>query len=573
MVCPNCPGQMFFDIPSQMLKCSHCETLIDPGQYEITRHTEEHTAYEVTEFTCSQCGARILSTDVSAAGFCTYCGSAAVFESRVSEEKEPDYIIPFQKTKEDCIKEYRKRLRRAIYAPAGMRDPAFLDRFTGVYVPYWVYETEMEASPELTGTEEYRSGDYLHYKVYTLTADVKGQYAVNFDASSFFHDETATAIAPFRKDGMKPFTPAMLSGFFADTADVDEATYLQEAKNKIGQDAYLKLVTRNFHGVSPAVPYGKSEMNKLFSLNKVKAKRALFPVWFLTWRDKERVAYAAMNAQTGKLAADIPIDPKRFLLGSLLLAVPLFFLYRMLLTVTAPAALLITFLAGCLFLFLYMKAGLRYCETECYESDIGVLARRHADRGGKADTRPVSEEYIPPETPAGLLKRGNRLQGLDRLGIGSAGRAVFSAGMGLLMYLVLQGLLPALQRRARYNRGSSSLSSTTLNSVSIVGVGKFVGVVAFALICAVLIRFLWKSVRSGTMRPLLYGLPAFAGMIAAAVVLVMAPVSDLPYYLALVGVLAGEVLTFLGLIAVYNRLVTREAPHFHQREGGDQLAP
>ncbi|MBR0091317.1 MAG: hypothetical protein IJP92_06440, partial [Lachnospiraceae bacterium] len=501
----------------------------------------------------------------------TYCGSAAVFESRISEEKEPDYIIPFQKTKEDCIKEYRKRLRRAIYAPAGMRDPAFLDRFTGVYVPYWVYETEMEASPQLTGTEEYRSGDYLHYKTYTLTADVKGQYAVNFDASSFFHDETATAISPFAKDGIKPFHPAMLSGFFADTADVDAATYLQEAKNRIGEDAYLKLVSRNFHGISPSVPYGKSEMDRMFSLNKVKAKRALFPVWFLTWRNKDRVAYAAMNAQTGKLAADIPIDPKRFLLGSLLLAVPFFFLYRMLLTVTAPVALLVTFLAGCLFLFLYIKAGLRYCETERYEPDIGVLARRHADRGGKADTRPVSEEYRPPEPPGGLLNRGNTLRGLDRLGIGAAGRTFFGIGVGLLMYLVLQGLVPALERRARYNRGRPS--SSALNAVSIVGIGKFAGVVAFLLICAALIRLLWKSVRAGTMRPVLYGFPAFAGMIAAAVVLVMAPVSDLPYYLAVIGVLAGEVLTFLGLIAVYNRLVTREAPHFHQREGGDQLAP
>lgn len=571
MVCPNCSGQMFFDIPSQMLKCSHCETLIDPEQYEITRHTEEHAAYEVTEFTCSQCGARILSTDVSASGFCTYCGSAAVFESRISEEKEPDYIIPFQKTKEDCIKEYRKRLRRAIYAPAGMRDPAFLDRFTGVYVPYWVYETEMEASPQLTGTKEFRDGNYLHYKTYTLTADVKGQYAVNFDASSFFHDETATAISPFAKDGIKPFHPAMLSGFFADTADVDAATYLQEAKNRIGEDAYLKLVSRNFHGISPSVPYGKSEMDKMFSLNKVKAKRALFPVWFLTWRNKDRVAYAAMNAQTGKLAADIPIDPKRFLLGSLLLAVPFFFLYRMLLTVTAPVALLVTFLAGCLFLFLYIKAGQRYCETEYYAPDIGVMARRHADRGGKADTRPVSEEFRPPEPPGGLMNRGNSLQGLDRLGIGAAGRTFFGIGMGMLLYLVLHGLVPALERRARYNRGRPS--SSALNAVTIVGIGKFAGGVAFLLLCAAFIRLLWRSVRAGMMRPVLYGLPAFAGMIAAAVVLVMAPVSDLPYYLAVIAVLAGEVLSFLGLIAVYNRLVTREAPHFHQREGGDQLAP
>lgn len=39
---------------------------------------------------------------------------------------------------------------------------------------------------------------------------------------------------------------------------------------------------------------------------------------------KDRVAYATVNGQTGLVVADIPIDPKRYLLGSLLLAIPIF---------------------------------------------------------------------------------------------------------------------------------------------------------------------------------------------------------------------------------------------------------
>lgn len=50
----------------------------------------------------------------------------------------------------------------------------------------------------------------------------------------------------------------------------------------------------------------------------------MFPVWFLSYRKKTVVAYATVNGQTGLVVADIPIDPKRYLLGSLLLAIPIF---------------------------------------------------------------------------------------------------------------------------------------------------------------------------------------------------------------------------------------------------------
>ena len=575
MTCPNCAGQMFFDIPSQKLKCSHCETLIEPEEYEISRHTEERTEYEVTVFSCSQCGARIMSTDVSASGFCTYCGSAAIFESRLSEEKKPDYIIPFQKTKEDCIGAYRQRLRRAIYAPKGMRDPQFLERFTGVYVPYWVYETDMEASPELRGTENYRKGDNIHYKSYTMTADITGEYAVSFDASSFFHDETATAIAPFQVKGMKAFQPALLSGFFSDTADVDSYTYLQEAKNLIGEDAFLRVVRTSFHSVSPEIPQGKSRMDRMFNLDKVEAKRALFPVWFLTWRNKDRVSYAAMNAQTGKLAADIPIDPKRFLLGSLLLAIPFWFLYRLLLTATAPFTLFATLLAGLVFLLLYLKAGRRYCEKEGGENDTGILARKHADEGGSQNTRPVSAAFRPPELPKGLRERGNSLGKLDQLGIGATARSFFGGLITLIITMVIMHMMaPGASRNVYKNKGMpSSSGSGLINAINIVSIGKVTGFVVGIVLVVLLCRFLLQSFRARAGRALFYGLPAFFGMLGAAVVLVWAPVSDLPYYFAAVAVLAGMTLSFLGLIAVYNRLVTREVPHFHQREGGEQNAP
>ena len=61
----------------------------------------------------------------------------------------------------------------------------------------------------------------------------------------------------------------------------------------------------------------------------------MFPVWFLSYRNKDRVAYATVNGQTGKVVADLPISVGKFLLGSLIVAIPVYILLC-LLTVLTP---------------------------------------------------------------------------------------------------------------------------------------------------------------------------------------------------------------------------------------------
>jgi len=102
--CPNCGGNVKFDIPSQKLACDYCHELFDPYAFESkTSDAEEgksyESDYEVTIFTCPQCGGEILSTDNAAAGFCSFCGASTILYSRISHEHRPGFIIPFQKSK------------------------------------------------------------------------------------------------------------------------------------------------------------------------------------------------------------------------------------------------------------------------------------------------------------------------------------------------------------------------------------------------------------------------------------------------------------------------------------------
>ena len=229
--CPNCGGNLKFDIPSQQLSCEHCHTLFDPYDFDgKTSDAEESKTfdgdYEVTIFTCPQCGGEILSTDNAAAGFCSFCGASTILYSRISHEKRPNYIIPFQKTKEQCKEAYARRMKHSIFAPKELRDPSYIDSFRGIYMPYWAFYISQKGSLSLDGKKTSRRGDYIITDHYALTGDLDAYYkGLSYDASSSFDDNISEELAPYNLKGMKAFTPAYLSGFYADTSDVDAKVY------------------------------------------------------------------------------------------------------------------------------------------------------------------------------------------------------------------------------------------------------------------------------------------------------------------------------------------------------------
>ena len=328
--CPNCAGNLVFDIESQKLKCEYCSTLLDPYEYQKSQDAEESDMFGVTVYTCPQCGGEIMTTNVTAAGFCTYCGASTILDSRMRDEKRPAHIIPFTRTKEDCRKSYSSLVRRALFAPREFRDPEFLDRFRGIYIPYWVYNYDFSGDLHLKGSKTYRRGDYKITDHYSLSGEVDARYhGLTYDASSSFDDTVAAAIAPFEAAKMQPFTPSILCGFYADAPDVGNEVYREPVLNSISQDSIERLSgVPEYRSSGADMPSADEFKNQLrgssMNLSSEEPVCAYLPVWFLTYRKDDRVAYAVMNGSTGKITADLPVDKKKYILGSILLAVPIF---------------------------------------------------------------------------------------------------------------------------------------------------------------------------------------------------------------------------------------------------------
>ena len=117
--------------------------------------------------------------------------------------------------------------RRAWFAPKEYKDEALIEKFRGIYMPYWVYSFEKKERIMFPGRQNYRRGDYRITDHYQLDCQVDAEYeGLAYDASSTFFDSLSGAIAPFDWKQKKAFTPSFLSGFYADTSDVTEDVYL-----------------------------------------------------------------------------------------------------------------------------------------------------------------------------------------------------------------------------------------------------------------------------------------------------------------------------------------------------------
>lgn len=349
--CPNCGGEVRFSIDSQDLACLNCQTHFDPVSYNRTPESVEQEVYETKIFTCPNCSAEIESTDLSTTGFCAYCGSAVVFESRIEQEKKPQKIIPFQITKEKCKELYLKKIRSFYYRQKDLEDPAYLDRFVGFYLPYWLYSYDFSGDIALQGGRKYTRGNYVIVEEYSLSGKLSGEVrSIPFDASLRFDDDISGVIAPFSKDKMKEFSPNYLLGFYSEIADVESSGYDKEAFSMLMEEIERTVLGEKGFNRKDIHILGRCNPN--FSRKDSSVERGVFPIWFLSYKKNNRIAYAIVNGETGKVYCDIPIDEGKFHKASLLFAIPLFFILNLFLQISAETLPIITLLLSLFLIFL-----------------------------------------------------------------------------------------------------------------------------------------------------------------------------------------------------------------------------
>lgn len=310
--CPACCATLPYNPESGTWKCPYCTTeytLEQLESFEKTNETSKKTkSMDVDEYSCPNCGAKIITDENTTATFCVYCGSTSIIKNRLLGELEPDAIIPFKTTKEQAIEAFKKSKKGKLFAPRDFAKKEQIDKITGVYIPFWLYDCKADGEAKFSGknTTSWTVGDYRYTKVDTYSSVRAGDATfdnVPVDGSQKFDDDMMDSIEPFDWEGLEDFSISYLSGFLSDKYDVDVAQASDRAKTRV-ENTLVDEFTKDIKVCSFSALTSKN-ISTTFS----DTRYVLLPVWMLNIKYKGKMHLFAMNGQTGKIIGNIPVSP------------------------------------------------------------------------------------------------------------------------------------------------------------------------------------------------------------------------------------------------------------------------
>ena len=328
--CPCCNGALEFDPALQKVKCPYCltefemqtlksldETLSQEQADDMAWNTAAENEWADGEtdgmavYVCQSCGGEIVGDASMGATSCPYCGNPIVVMGKFAGALKPDWIIPFKLDKDEAKAGLKKHLLGKKLLPKVFKDENHLDEIRGIYVPFWLFDADANASIRYKGTKmrhwsdsRYHYTETSHFSIYR--AGSLGFDNIPADGSSKLPNDLMESIEPYDYSAAVDFQTAYLAGYLADKYDIsaDQSLDRVTARAKNSVEVTFAETVNGFSGVLPE--------HSSVQLVKSKVKYALLPVWLLTtnWNG-ERYTFA-MNGQTGKFVGNLPMDKGAF---------------------------------------------------------------------------------------------------------------------------------------------------------------------------------------------------------------------------------------------------------------------
>ncbi len=304
--CPACGNSLTFSAEEQVLTCSFCGGTYSPEKIDLLNQINSYDSEEADEteddkheVVCNSCGAAIVADNNTTASFCAFCGSPSVITQRLTKKFRPDFVIPFKITREEALDKMREFARSRKYVPKDFFSDDSIKKVSGIYVPFWLMDSRCEMHTQAVGYRE----DLRQKAKYSVISDLNIKFKnVPFDGAVKMKDDLMESIEPYNCSELKPFTSSYLQGYYAQRYDLsvekltDRILYTLE---RYGEEA-VKMSLRG---------YDSFRCDKcIVTPHDLNQKYALFPVWLMAYEYNGRIYQIAVNAQTGKVDGELPVD-------------------------------------------------------------------------------------------------------------------------------------------------------------------------------------------------------------------------------------------------------------------------
>jgi DNA-directed RNA polymerase subunit RPC12/RpoP len=325
--CPQCGGQLAYDLVLSGLACSHCghQVAIRTRKIGPTAKKQEFTVDTMkiadrgwgklrTMIHCQQCGAELSYAEGAVATSCPYCASNSVNVSQSEHTLfQPQALVPF-KVKPDDLRLYTDQwIKDGWMHPAELKNSARVDRFVPFYIPFWAFSAKIafdwEAEVAHTVTEQYYDTSSKSWQTRTRiewrweNGNVQKTYT-NYLVSGVDEKRLNPLILggliPFDMDALVSFELDYLVGINANAYDVDLNTAWATAKTNLRDEAMQLAIedasNSQVRNLSIDMSYDNERWSYLF-----------LPVYIAVYLFEGKSFQVMVNGQTGKVFGQKPI--------------------------------------------------------------------------------------------------------------------------------------------------------------------------------------------------------------------------------------------------------------------------
>ena len=333
--CPSCGGGMEFSPNTQKLKCPYCKTEVDIDnenanvkEYDLDDYEEllDHSwGGEKIVMKCRSCGGQTIVDSEYISHFCSFCDSSNIVRTDDKVGIRPENLITFHVDEKAAKEKFKKWIKSRYYAPNTVRSASRLDKITGIYIPYFTYDSD--------STTAYSGQRGDHYYT-TRTRIVNGQRQtervrktrwrradgvvsghhddIPVSASANVDESLVRGVGRYDFDNLVPYRPEYLSGYITEKYTMNLRDGWSKAKDYVDSEI-LGLIQRDAGGdvfrlSSKRTDYGK-----------IRFKHVLLPMYITSYKYRGEIYQILINGYNGRISGDYPKSIVKIILTGLAL--------------------------------------------------------------------------------------------------------------------------------------------------------------------------------------------------------------------------------------------------------------
>lgn len=314
--CPACGAPLVFEGEHEALACGQCgytghsaeEPRLTPAAERMSTEALERGATswgaERLTLSCGSCGADLSLDPAEIATRCPFCASPQVRPEKQAGGLRPNGLGTFRVDMEEARGRARAWLAGGWMFPAALKEVG-LERFTGLYLPYWSFSASARApwtaevgheQVEGTGRSTRRT---LEWSARRGVVDAQWTHLL-IPATRLLPPTLLARIEPFDPDDVRPYSPEQLVGWQAHGFDVPLATAWGRANER------MRDLCENKARARLASVHVRNFQLRMF-LAEEKWTYVLLPVWVSAFVWEGRAWQVLVNGHTGVVDGHRPV--------------------------------------------------------------------------------------------------------------------------------------------------------------------------------------------------------------------------------------------------------------------------